>query len=86
MKERKFLFFGTRRILSYIDTAPRITGLHKQKGTALLDTISDHIPQPEFACLNKWRELSDADRPEGAAKPCLGARSTRLCGFRDWCA
>lgn len=52
---RKFLFLGARRILAYIDTAPRITGLSKEDGTALLDEVYAHIARPEFAYLHQWR-------------------------------
>lgn len=52
---RKFLFLGARRILAYIDTAPRITGLGKAESAALLDAIYDHIAQPAFAYLHQWR-------------------------------
>ncbi len=53
---RKFLFLGARRILSYIDTAPRITGLSKQESADLLDAIYDHIARPEFAYLHRWHQ------------------------------
>jgi taurine dioxygenase len=52
---RKFLFLGARRILSYIDTAPRITGLSGKASAALLDAIYEHIARPEFAYLHSWR-------------------------------
>lgn len=52
---REFLFLGARRILSYIDTAPRITGLSKVESARLLDAIYDHIARPEFAYLHQWR-------------------------------
>ena len=52
---RRFLFLGARRILAYIDTAPRITGLDKTASAALLDAIYDHIAQPLFAYLHQWR-------------------------------
>lgn len=51
----KFLFLGARRILSYIDTAPRITGLDKNDSADLLDAIYDHVAQPEFNYLHQWR-------------------------------
>jgi taurine dioxygenase len=54
--ERKFLFLGARRILSYIDTAPRITGLSKPESAKMLDAIYDHIARPEFAYLHQWRQ------------------------------
>jgi len=50
----KFMFLGARRILSYIDTAPRITGLGKQESADLLDAIYAHVAQPEFAYLHQW--------------------------------
>lgn len=53
---RKFLFLGARRILSYIDTAPRITGLSSDESAALLDDIYAHISQPQFVYLHEWRE------------------------------
>jgi taurine dioxygenase len=52
---RRFLFLGARRILSYIDTAPRITGLSKQDSAALLDSIYGHVARAEFAYLHQWR-------------------------------
>ena len=52
---RKFLFLGARRILSYIDTSPRVTGLSREEGAALLDEIYAHIVQPEFGYLHQWR-------------------------------
>lgn len=52
---RRFLFLGARRILSYIDTAPRITGLNKDESAALLDDIYAHISRPEFAYLHQWQ-------------------------------
>ncbi|GAA0268883.1 TauD/TfdA family dioxygenase [Alteraurantiacibacter aestuarii] len=51
----KFLFLGARRILSYIDTAPRITGLDKDGSAALLDAIYDHVALPAFNYLHQWR-------------------------------
>ena len=51
---RKYLFLGARRILSYIDTAPRISGLSKEDSDKLLDAIYDHVAQPEFAYLHRW--------------------------------
>ncbi len=51
----KFLFLGARRILSYIDTAPRITGLDKAQSADLLDAIYDHVARPEFAYLHQWQ-------------------------------
>lgn len=54
--DRKFLFLGARRILSYIDTAPRITGLGKEESAALLDAIYDHVAQPQFAYLHQWQQ------------------------------
>jgi len=52
---RHFLFLGARRILAYIDTAPRITGLDKAASAALLDAIYDHIAQPRFSYIHQWR-------------------------------
>jgi taurine dioxygenase len=52
---RKFLFLGARRILSYIDTAPRITGLSKEGSAELLDAIYEHLARPEFTYLHPWR-------------------------------
>ncbi|MXO61045.1 hypothetical protein GRI89_15995 [Altererythrobacter salegens] len=52
---RRFVFLGARRILAYIDTAPRITGLGKAESAELLDTIYDHVARPEFAYLHQWR-------------------------------
>jgi len=53
---RPYLFLGARRILSYIDTAPRITGLDKAESAALLDELYAHVSRPEFAYLHAWRE------------------------------
>ena len=53
---REFVFLGARRILSYIDTAPRITGLSKMESAELLDALYDHIAQPQFAYLHQWRQ------------------------------
>jgi taurine dioxygenase len=52
---RKYLFLGARRILAYIDTAPRITGLSKADSAELLDAIYEHVARPEFAYLHQWR-------------------------------
>ena len=52
---RKFLFIGARRILAYIDTAPRVTGLSRQESAALLDEIYAHIGQSEFAYAHQWQ-------------------------------
>jgi len=52
---RRFLFLGARRILAYIDTAPRITGLTKDDSAGLLDAIYAHVSQPRFAYLHQWR-------------------------------
>lgn len=52
---RRFLFLGARRILAYIDTAPRITGLGKADSAELLDAIYDHIARSEFAYLHAWQ-------------------------------
>lgn len=51
---RGFLFLGARRILSYIDTAPRITGLSKEDSADLLDGIYAHVARPEFTYLHQW--------------------------------
>jgi taurine dioxygenase len=51
---RKHLFLGARRILAYIDTAPRISGLSKDDGTALLDALYAHISQPQFVYVHSW--------------------------------
>jgi len=51
---RRFLFLGARRILSYIDTAPRISGLSNSESAELLDAIYLHIAKPEFAYLHPW--------------------------------
>lgn len=51
----KFLFLGARRILSYIDTSPRISGLDKADSADLLDAIYDHVARPEFNYLHQWR-------------------------------
>ncbi|HEX7710774.1 MAG TPA: TauD/TfdA family dioxygenase [Sphingomonadaceae bacterium] len=53
---RRFLFLGARRILAYIDTAPRITGLSKAESAELLDEIYAHISRPKFAYLHQWRQ------------------------------
>ena len=53
---RKFVFLGARRILSYIDTAPRIAGMTAAEGALLLDEIYAHISQPQFAYLHEWQE------------------------------
>ncbi len=50
-----FVFLGARRILSYIDTAPRITGLDKQDSAELFDAIYAHIDQPDFTYLHAWQ-------------------------------
>ena len=50
-----FLFLGARRILSYIDTSPRITGLDKAESAELLDAIYDHVAQPHFNYLHRWQ-------------------------------
>jgi taurine dioxygenase len=52
---RKFLFLGARRILTYIDTAPRLSGLSKEASAELLDAIYEHIARPEFAYLHPWQ-------------------------------
>ena len=52
---RRFLFLGARRILSYIDTSPRISGLSPEEGAELLDRIYAHVSQPTFSYLHSWR-------------------------------
>lgn len=52
---RRFLFLGARRILAYIDTAPRISGLSHDEGSALLDAIYAHIAQPDLSYLHHWQ-------------------------------
>jgi taurine dioxygenase len=52
---RRFMFVGARRILSYIDTAPRISGLSEADSAALLDAIYEHVARPEFAYLHQWQ-------------------------------
>jgi len=52
---RDYLFFGARRILAYIDTSPRISGLSLAEGAALLDEIHAHISQPAFGYLHGWQ-------------------------------
>ena len=52
---RRFLFLGARRILSYIDTSPRVSGLDPQAGSALLDEIYVHISSPAFEYRHRWR-------------------------------
>lgn len=52
---RKFLFLGARRVLSYIDTSPRVTGLSREEGAELLDAIYAHIAQPDFLYLHQWQ-------------------------------
>jgi taurine dioxygenase len=51
---RKHLFLGARRILAYIDTAPRISGLSKADSADLLDTLYAHIAQPQFVYVHSW--------------------------------
>lgn len=52
---RRFLFLGARRSLSYIDTAPRITGASREEEAALLEDVYAHIARPEFAYLYRWQ-------------------------------
>lgn len=52
---REFLFLGARRIMSYIDTSPRVSGLSLEEGNQLLDEIYAHVSRPEFAYLHQWR-------------------------------
>jgi taurine dioxygenase len=49
-----YLFLGARRILAYIDTAPRVTGLGKQESADLIDAIHAHVSQPQFSYLHQW--------------------------------
>jgi taurine dioxygenase len=51
---RRFLFLGARRILSYIDTSPRISGLTQAEGMALLDDIYAHVSSPAFEYRHEW--------------------------------
>lgn len=51
---RPFLFLGARRILAYIDTSPRISGLSPAESAALLDDIYAHVSRPEFGYLHSW--------------------------------
>ena len=51
---RPFLFLGARRILAYIDTAPRIGGLDAHEGAALLDDLYAHLDEtPGYS--HSWR-------------------------------
>lgn len=50
----EYLFLGARRILTYIDTAPRVTGLDKQDSADLIDAIHAHVSLPEFSYLHQW--------------------------------
>lgn len=52
---QEFLFVGARRIMSYIDTSPRISGLTAEAGEALLDEIFDHLADPGLAYMHVWR-------------------------------
>jgi taurine dioxygenase len=52
---RKYLFLGARRILSYIDTAPLVSGLSREESAALLDAIYAHISRPELSYLHQWQ-------------------------------
>jgi len=52
---RKFLFLGARRILSYIDTSPRISGLTHDESAALLDELYAHVSNPAFEYKHHWR-------------------------------
>lgn len=52
---RRFLFLGARRILSYIDTAPRLSGLSREDGGALLDALYEHLSDPRFSYVHSWR-------------------------------
>jgi taurine dioxygenase len=52
---RKYLFLGARRILSYIDTAPVVSGLSREESAALLDAIYAHISRPELSYLHQWQ-------------------------------
>ncbi len=52
---RRFLFLGARRILAYIDTAPRVTGLSAADGAELLDALYAHVGQPAFGYSHRWQ-------------------------------
>lgn len=52
---RKYLFLGARRILSYIDTAPLVSGLSREESAALLDAIYAHISRPALSYLHQWQ-------------------------------
>lgn len=52
---RKYLFLGARRILSYIDTSPLVSGLSREDSAALLDAIYAHISRPELSYLHQWQ-------------------------------
>jgi taurine dioxygenase len=52
---RRFLFLGARRILAYIDTAPRISGLDRAQSAALLDALYAHLDRsPAYS--HRWRQ------------------------------
>lgn len=52
--DRCFLFLGARRILAYIDTAPRIGGLDRAESAALLDALCAHLDRsPAYS--HRWR-------------------------------
>lgn len=51
---RQFLFIGARRILSYIDTSPLISGLNRADSSALLDEIYAHVSNPAFEYRHAW--------------------------------
>ena len=50
----EYIYLGARKILAYIDTAPRVTGLDKQASAELLDAIHDHVSRPELSYLHQW--------------------------------
>ncbi|HTU12723.1 MAG TPA: TauD/TfdA family dioxygenase [Allosphingosinicella sp.] len=53
--DEPFLFMGARRILSYIDTAPRLSGLSPDESAALLDALYAHLSRPAFTYAHHWR-------------------------------
>jgi len=55
VNRRPYLFLGARRILSYIDTAPRISGLDRAESAALLDELYAHVSNPAFEYKHHWQ-------------------------------
>lgn len=49
-----FLFLGARRILSYIDTSPLVSGLTREESGDLLDALYAHVSNPAFGYTHKW--------------------------------